>query len=112
MLPPIDINICLLVAGALFVIGILGVVLNRRNLIAIFMSIELILLSINLNFVFFSVFLKDMEGQVISLFILTIAAAEIAIGLAILVSYYKQRQTIQSNEMQAIPSETEYLLLN
>ncbi len=101
----IGIHAFLMVAAILFFVGILGVILNRRNLITIFMSIELILLSVNLNFVIFSSFLKDMMGQVFSLFILTVAAAEIAIGLAILVSYFRQRQNIEVEDLKHIPDE-------
>lgn len=90
----IGINLYLIVASLLFVIGILGVILNRRNLIAIFMAIELLLLSVTLNFVAFSVTLKDMSGQVFSLFILTVAAAEAAIALAILVKYFRYRHRL------------------
>ena len=79
---------------ALFLLGIWGIVLNRKNIIILLMSIELMLLSINLNFVTFSVFLDDLMGQVFALFVLTVAAAESAIGLAILVAYYRVRNTI------------------
>jgi NADH-quinone oxidoreductase subunit K len=92
----------LIVSGILFALGIIGVFLNRRNLIALFMAIELILLAVNLNFVTFSLYLKDMVGQVFSLFILTVAAAEAAIGLAILVSYFRQRTTISVDELHNI----------
>ena len=78
----------------LFLLGIWGIVLNRKNIIILLMSIELMLLSINLNFVTFSVFLDDLMGQVFALFVLTVAAAESAIGLAILVAYYRVRNTI------------------
>ena len=101
----IGIHAFLIVSAILFVIGILGIILNRRNLISIFMSIELILLSVNLNFIIFSSFLKDMMGQVFSLFILTVAAAEVAIGLAILVSYFRQRQNIDIEDLSHIKAE-------
>lgn len=84
----------LTVAALLFLMGVFGIFLNRKNVITILMSIELILLSINLNFVAFSHFLQDIVGQVFSLFILTVAAAEAAIGLAILVAYYRNRGSI------------------
>ena len=84
----------LIVNTTIFIIGVLGLVLNRKNILIILMSIELMLLAINLNFIIFSVHLDDMIGQVFALFILTIAAAESAIGLAILVAYYKVRNTI------------------
>ena len=84
----------LTVAAILFVIGIFGIFLNRRNVIIVLMSIEIMLLSINLNMVAFSYFLDDFEGQIFSMFILTVAAAEAAIGLAILVCYFRNRGSI------------------
>ena len=82
------------VGAILFTLGILGIFLNRKNVIIILMSIELILLSVNLNLVAFSAFLGDLVGQEFALFVLTVAAAEAAIGLAILVVYYRNRGTI------------------
>ena len=84
----------LTVAAILFTIGVLGIFLNRKNIIIILMSVELILLAVNINFVAFSSFLGDLVGQVFALFILTVAAAEAAIGLAILVVYFRNRGTI------------------
>jgi NADH-quinone oxidoreductase subunit K len=84
----------LAVAAVLFTIGVVGIFLNRRNIIIILMSVELILLAVNLNFVAFSAFLGDLVGQVFALFVLTVAAAEAAIGLAILVVYFRNRGTI------------------
>jgi len=84
----------LTVGAVLFTLGILGIFLNRRNVIIILMSIELILLAVNLNFVAFSTFLHDMVGQLFAMFVLTVAAAEAAIGLAILVVYFRNRGTI------------------
>ncbi len=84
----------LTVAAMLFTIGIFGIFLNRKNVIIILMSVELILLAVNINFVAFSSYLHDMVGQVFTMFILTVAAAEAAIGLAILVIYYRNRGTI------------------
>jgi NADH-quinone oxidoreductase subunit K len=84
----------LTVAAALFTIGILGIFINRKNIIIILMSIELILLSVNINLVAFSSFLGDMTGQVFALIVLTVAAAEAAIGLAILVVYFRNRGSI------------------
>ena len=84
----------LAVAAILFTVGVLGIFLNRRNVIIILMSIELILLSVNINFVAFSAFLDNLTGQVFALFVLTVAAAEAAIGLAILVVYFRNRGTI------------------
>ncbi len=84
----------LVVAAMLFTIGVAGIILNRKNIIVVLMSVELILLSVNINLVSFSSFLGDLTGQVFSLFILTVAAAEAAIGLAILVAYYRNRGSI------------------
>lgn len=84
----------LVVAAICFTIGVFGIFLNRRNVIIILMSIELILLSVNINLVSFSVHLKDLAGQVFAMFVLTVAAAEAAIGLAILVVYFRNRGSI------------------
>jgi NADH-quinone oxidoreductase subunit K len=84
----------LTIATIIFLIGIAGIFLNRKNLIIMLMSIELMLLGVNLNWIIFSVFLDDIMGQIMSLFILTVAAAESAIGLGILVVYYRVKQTI------------------
>ena len=84
----------LTVAAILFTLGIVGIFMNRRNVIIILMSIELILLAVNLNFVTFSSFLHDLVGQLFAMFVLTVAAAEAAIGLAILVVYFRNRGTI------------------
>jgi NADH-quinone oxidoreductase subunit K len=84
----------LTVAAIVFTIGVLGIFLNRRNVIIILMSIELILLSVNINFVAFSAYLGNLIGQVFALFVLTVAAAEAAIGLAILVVYFRNRGSI------------------
>jgi NADH-quinone oxidoreductase subunit K len=84
----------LIVAAILFTLGIFGIFLNRKNVIIILMSIELMLLAVNINLVSFSVFLGNMVGQVFALFVLTVAAAEAAIGLAILVIYFRNRGTI------------------
>lgn len=88
----------LVLAALVFTIGIMGIFLNRRNVIVILMSIELILLSVNINFVAFSNYLHDLAGQVFTIFILTVAAAEAAIGLAILVVYFRNRQTIRVDD--------------
>src|SRR2546423_679162 len=84
----------LVVSALVFIIGVLGIFLNRKNVIIILMSIELILLSVSINFVAFSAFLGDLFGQVFVMFVLTVAAAESAIGLAILVVYFRNRGTI------------------
>ena len=92
----------LTVASVLFVIGIFGIFLNRKNVIVILMSIELMLLAVNINLVAFSSFLNDLVGQVFSLFILTVAAAEAAIGLAILVCFFRVRGTIAVEEINSM----------
>ncbi len=84
----------LFVSACLLTIGIFGIFLNRKNVIIILMSIELILLAVNINLVAFSAFLGDLTGQVFALLVLTVAAAEAAIGLAILVVYFRNRGTI------------------
>ncbi|MFV0334762.1 MAG: NADH-quinone oxidoreductase subunit NuoK [Tropicimonas sp.] len=84
----------LIVAAALLVIGIFGIFLNRKNVIIILMSIELMLLSVNINLVAFSAYRGDLTGQVFTLFVLTVAAAEASIGLAILVCFFRNRGTI------------------
>tara|TARA_R110000824_G_scaffold221767_1_gene408944 strand:+ start:735 stop:1109 length:375 start_codon:yes stop_codon:yes gene_type:complete len=89
----------LVVSSILFVMGMLGIFLNRKNIIIILMAIELILLAVNLNFVAFSAFLGDMTGQIFAMFILTVAAGEAAIGLAILVIYFRQRGTIAVDDV-------------
>ncbi len=87
------------VAAALFVIGIFGLFLNRKNVIILLMSIELILLAVNINLVAFSAFLGDLTGQVFTLFVLTVAAAEAAIGLAILVCFFRTRGSIDVEDV-------------
>ena len=89
-------------AGLLFTIGVFGIFLNRKNLIVILMSIELMLLAVNINFVAFSSFMGDLTGQVFSMFILTIAAAEAAIGLAILVVLFRNRGTIAVEDLSEL----------
>ena len=90
----IPIEYFLTVSALLFVIGVFGIFINRKNVIIILMSIELILASVNINFVVFSSYLGDLVGQVFAMFILTVAAAEAAIGLAIIVCFYRLRKTI------------------
>ena len=89
----------LTLAAVLFALGIFGIFLNRKNVIIILMSIELMLLAVNINLVAFSVELGDMVGQVFALFVLTVAAAEAAIGLAILVVYFRQHGTIEVEDI-------------
>ncbi len=84
----------LIVAAILFTLGVAGIILNRKNIIIILMSVELILLAVNVNLVAFSAFLGDLTGQVFALLVLTVAAAESAIGLAILVVFYRNKGTI------------------
>ncbi len=88
----------LTVAAILFTVGIGGIFINRKNIIVILMSIELMLLAVNINFVAFSAYLQDLVGQVFTIFILTVAAAEAAIGLAILVVYFRNRGDIWVND--------------
>ncbi|MBH21688.1 MAG: NADH-quinone oxidoreductase subunit NuoK [Rhodobiaceae bacterium] len=98
----ISIGHYLVLAAILFVIGIFGVFLNKKNIIIILMSIELMLLSVNINMVAFSSFLDDIMGQIFSLLILTVAAAEAAIGLAILVIYYRNKGSISVDDINAM----------
>jgi NADH-quinone oxidoreductase subunit K len=95
----ITINHYLILSSLIFIIGICGLFINRKNVIAILMSVELILLSVNINFVAFSAYLQDLTGQIFTLFILTVAAAEAAIGLAIIVVYYRNRGTIEIEDI-------------
>ena len=90
----IEIQHFLILSSLLFLIGVFGIFLNRKNVIIILMSIELILLAVNINFVSFSYFLGDLTGQIFSLFVLTVAAAEAAIGLAILVCFFRNKGSI------------------
>jgi NADH-quinone oxidoreductase subunit K len=90
----LSLNILVTVFTIIFLLGALGLVLNKRNLLIILMSIELMLVGLNLNFIFFSVYLDDIIGQVFALYVITVAAAESAIGLAIFTIYYKDKQTI------------------
>ncbi|MEG9883104.1 MAG: NADH-quinone oxidoreductase subunit NuoK [Hyphomicrobiales bacterium] len=92
----------LIIAASLFTIGVFGIFLNRKNVIIILMSIELILLAVNINMVAFSAFLGDLAGQVFALLILTVAAAEAAIGLAILVVYFRNRNTIDVDNIHIL----------
>jgi NADH-quinone oxidoreductase subunit K len=89
----------LTVAAMLFVIGVLGIFINRKNVIIILMSVELILLSVNVNLVAFSTYLNDLGGQIFTMFVLTVAAGEAAIGLAILVVYFRNRSTIAVDDI-------------
>jgi NADH-quinone oxidoreductase subunit K len=96
----ISINYVLIIFGILFFIGILGLVLNRKNIIITLMSLELMLLAVNLNFIIFSVYLDDIVGQIFVLFILTIAATESSIGLALLMVYFKLKNSIHMEKIR------------
>ena len=89
----------LTVAAILFTLGVLGIFINRKNVIVILMSVELILLAVNINLVAFSAFLHDLVGQIFAMFVLTVAAGEAAIGLAILVIYFRGRGTIAVDDV-------------
>ena len=99
-----NINYILNIIIILFLIGSLGLILNRKNILITIMSIELMLLSVNLNFIVFSIYLDDIFGYIFVLFILTIAATESAIGLAVLTTYYKLKQTIQMDKIKTVKS--------
>ena len=92
----------LILAAIIFTIGIIGIFLNRKNLIVILMCIELLLLAVNINLVSFSIFLNDLSGQIFTLFILTVAAAEAAIGLAIIVVYYRNVGSIHVEDINTL----------
>jgi len=92
----------LTLAAIIFTIGIIGIFLNRKNVIIILMSIELILLAANINLVSFSIYLQNLVGQVFAMFILTVAAAEAAVGLAIIVVYYKNRGSINVEQISSL----------
>ena len=99
-----NIGYILTITIILFFIGMLGLVLNRKNILITIMSIEIMLLSVNLNFVIFSVYLDDVVGYIFVLFILTIAATESSIGLSILSAYYKLKQTVQMEKVKHVKS--------
>ena len=92
----------LTLAAIVFTIGIIGIFLNRKNVIIILMSIELILLAVNINLVSFSIYLQNLIGQVFAMFILTVAAAEAAVGLAIIVIYYKNKGSINVEQISSL----------
>ena len=99
---PILINHYLILSSLIFLLGVTGIFLNRKNVISILMSIELILLGVNINFIAFSCFSSNLTGQIFSLFILTIAAAEAAIGLAILVVYFRNKGSIDVKDINVL----------
>lgn len=90
----LGLNICILFSSFIFLLGLYGIIVNKRNLIVLLMSLELMLVGINLNFIFFSLHLDDIMGQVFSLYVLTVAAAESAIGLAIFITYFHDKNTL------------------
>ena len=92
----------LFLAAIIFTIGVIGIFLNRKNVIIILMSIELILLAVNINLVSFSIFMQDLTGQIFTMFILTVAAAEAAIGLAIIVVYYRNKGSIRVEDISSL----------
>ena len=92
----------LTLSAIIFSIGVVGIFLNRKNVIIILMSIELLLLAVNINFVSFSIYLQNLVGQVFTMFILTVAAAEAAVGLAIIVIYYKNRGSINVEQISSL----------
>tara|TARA_B100001179_G_C18403314_1_gene322664 strand:+ start:68 stop:379 length:312 start_codon:yes stop_codon:yes gene_type:complete len=92
----------LVLGSIIFAIGVAGIFLNRKNIVVILMSIELILLAVNINLVSFSIYLQDLSGQVFTMFILTVAAAEAAIGLAIIVLYYRNTGSIQVEDINSM----------
>ena len=89
----------LTLGAIIFFLGVIGIFLNRKNVIVILMSVELILLAVNINLVSFSIYLQDITGQIFTMLILTVAAAEAAIGLAIIVSYYRNKGSIRVEEI-------------
>ena len=92
----------LTLSAIIFTLGILGIFLNRKNVIIILMSIELILLAVNINLVSFSIYLQNLTGQVFTMFVLTVAAAEAAVGLAIIVIYYKNKGSIDVEQISSL----------
>ena len=92
----------LIVAAALFSLGVVGLFLNRKNVITILMCIELILLAVNINLVAFSHFLNDLSGQIFVFFVVTVAACEVAVGLAILVNFHRLRSSIEADDINTL----------
>ena len=99
-----NISYILIITTTMFFIGLLGLVLNRKNILITIMAIEIMLLAVNLNFSVFSVYLDDVVGHIFVLFILTVAATESSIGLSILSAYYKLKQTIQMEKIKNVKS--------
>ena len=98
----ITLNHYLFLSAIIFTLGVFGIFLNRKNVITILMSIELMLLAVNINFVAFSAYNNDISGQIFTIFILTVAAAEAAIGLAILVSFFRNRGSIAVEDINSL----------
>lgn len=98
----VDVQAYLIVAAIIFTIGVFGIFINRKNIITILMAVELMLLAVNINLVAFSSYLNDLTGQIFTMLILTVAAAEAAIGLAILVVYFRNRGSIAVDEMNSM----------
>ncbi|PIP02906.1 MAG: NADH-quinone oxidoreductase subunit NuoK [Zetaproteobacteria bacterium CG12_big_fil_rev_8_21_14_0_65_54_13] len=92
----------LIVAAALFSLGVIGLFLNRKNVINILMCIELMLLAVNINLVAFSHYQNDLAGQIFVFFVLTVAASEVAVGLAILVAYYRTRRSVETEDINSL----------
>ncbi|MCS6921344.1 MAG: NADH-quinone oxidoreductase subunit NuoK [Acetobacteraceae bacterium] len=101
-MPAVGLGHFLAVGAVLFVLGVFGILLNRKNVIVILMSVELMLLAVNLNLVAFSAHLGDLTGQVFTMMVLTVAAAEAAIGLAIVVVYFRNRGTIEVDDISTL----------
>ena len=102
MITEIGLGHYLTLAAIIFTIGVIGIFLNRKNVIIILMSIELILLAVNINLVSFSIYSQNLVGQVFTMFILTVAAAEAAVGLAIIVIYYKNKGSINVDQINSL----------
>ncbi len=98
----IGLNAYLAVGACLFSLGVIGLFLNRKNVITLLMCIELMLLAVNINFAAFSHFLNDLGGQIFVFFVLTVAASEVAVGLAILVAFYRQRRSIDVEDIDTL----------
>ncbi len=98
----LSVNHYIILALILFLIGLSGIFINRKNIISLLMSIELMLLAVNINFVAYSAFLNDLMGQVFAIFVLTVAGAEAAIGLAILVIFFHNRKTIEVQDISSM----------
>ena len=92
----------LTLAAILFTIGVAGIILNHKNIIVILMSVELILLAVNINFVAFSAYLHDVQGQIMAMFVLTVAAAEAAVGLAVIIAMFRNRETVNADELSLL----------